>query len=326
MARSLLRVSDPPVLTPRLRRIADELAEQVAGLEGLLDSPTLLAELDYALRPAIHERRVPSFGALHDPTTDPDGWEQATGLHIARRRSDAMDQGGARLFADGLTSWVIRTSSGATDLLVFDRPAGSERDLVVLSEATGATVVQRHPSGVVRVVGPMGVLRWDGMGWHHEPPVAGWIDELNVCAGGPCSDVLERLLTFAVHDLGARGIGALLLHGADDASASALEARLATPPPLRIDEATDLAPLRHVLAQIDGAAVFDATGTLQQLGVRLVPSAEAERSVEGYRGMRHTAARRYSFDDPQSTVIAVSEDGPVTVLRGGEILGRTNPT
>ena len=37
--------------------------------------------------------------------------------------------------------------------------------------------------------------------------------------------------------------------------------------------------------------------------------------------MRHTAARRYSFDDPTATVIVVSEDGPVTVLRDGHILG-----
>ncbi len=37
--------------------------------------------------------------------------------------------------------------------------------------------------------------------------------------------------------------------------------------------------------------------------------------------MRHTSGRRYSFDDPAATVIVVSEDGPVTVLRGGELLG-----
>ncbi len=37
--------------------------------------------------------------------------------------------------------------------------------------------------------------------------------------------------------------------------------------------------------------------------------------------MRHTSARRYSYDDPQATVIVVSEDGPVTVLRNGRLLG-----
>jgi hypothetical protein len=99
--------------------------------------------------------------------------------------------------------------------------------------------------------------------------------------------------------------------------------RLPQPPPLRIDRPADLAPLRHVLAQVDGAAVLDATGTLRELGVRLVPSAEAESDIAGFKGMRHTAGRRYSFDDTAATVIVVSEDGPVTVLRNGEVLGRS---
>ena len=97
-------------------------------------------------------------------------------------------------------------------------------------------------------------------------------------------------------------------------------------PLLRISEAYDLAPLRHVLAQVDGAAVFDRDGGLRHLGVRLVPSIAAEADVDGYRGMRHTAGRRYSYDDPAATVIVVSEDGPVTVLRRGELMGRSAPT
>ena len=40
--------------------------------------------------------------------------------------------------------------------------------------------------------------------------------------------------------------------------------------------------------------------------------------------MRHTSGRRYSFDDPAATVIVVSEDGPVTVLRNGELIGRSS--
>jgi DNA integrity scanning protein DisA with diadenylate cyclase activity len=90
-----------------------------------------------------------------------------------------------------------------------------------------------------------------------------------------------------------------------------------------VQRAAHLAPLRHALAQIDGAAIFDANGVLQQLGVRLIPSTAAEARVEPLRGTRHTSGVRYSYDDPSATVIAVSEDGPVSVLRQGAMLGRS---
>jgi len=46
----------------------------------------------------------------------------------------------------------------------------------------------------------------------------------------------------------------------------------------------------------------------------------AEETVEAFGGTRHTSGRRYSRDDPFATVIAVSDDGPVSVLRNGEVL------
>lgn len=312
--------------TGRLRRLVEELAEEEFPLVDPSSwSNVLLDELDYAMRPRVHERRVPSYGAIVEPANDPDGWEGPTGLTITRRAVADDALAGGRKFADGLSSWLARSAT-ATSLVVFDRPAGSERDLVVIAETTGAALVQRHPAGVVRVVGSFGVLRWDGIRWHHEPPVKAWIDEVSACRGHGREVILHLLLEFAVHDLGARGIGALLIYLPDGEPSGDLEVRLPPPPPLRIDTPSDLAPLRHVLAQTDGAAVFDADGVLRQLGSRLVPSAIAESGVEGYRGMRHTAGRRYSFDDPMATVIVVSEDGPVTVLRRGELLGRSEPS
>lgn len=312
----------------RVRRLAEELDEE--GLIGVLAPEgaareLVLSELDYALHPHVHERRVPSYGSILAPTVDPSGWDEPTELTITRRPIGLFPMKDARRFADGLSSWIVRSIDGSTESVVFDRAAGSERDLVVLAEATGATLVQRHPSGVVRVVGDRGVLRWDGVGWHHEPPVDMWIDAVDICGGHGDRETLTMLLEFAVHDLGARNIGALLVYrdAADDALP--YEVRLPVPPPLRISRPADLAPLRHVLAQVDGAAVFDAAGTLRQLGVRLVPSAVAETDVEGYRGMRHTSGRRYSYDDPSATVIVVSEDGPVTLLRGGKIVARSAP-
>jgi hypothetical protein len=182
-------------------------------------------------------------------------------------------------------------------------------------------IVQRHPSGSVRIVGEFGVFRWNGLRWRHEPLVSAWFDIVNGCTPLMDANLLETLIEFAVHDLGARGIGATLVHQPNLALETSFEIRYPPPPPLQICRATDLAPLRHALAQVDGASMFDSEGTLRAIGVRLVPSADAEARIPPFRGTRHTSARRYSADDPDAIVIVVSEDGPVTVMRAGYLVG-----
>jgi hypothetical protein len=308
----------------RLARLVDELAEHGLALDGSAPWHELaVVELDYALRPLVHERRIPSYGAFVAPTTDADVWAAEAQLSIARRPTGATPVVDARKYADGIVSWLVRELDGGDEWAVFDRPAGSERDLVVLAEASGAAVVQRHPSGAVRLVGSFGVYRWDGLDWHHEPLVASWLDSVTACQGHGDREVLQTLLEFAVHDLGALGIGATLVYRPDDSLTDSYDDRLPTPPPLQITRPFDLAPLRHALAQIDGASLFDEQGALRRIGVRLVPSATAEATIEGIGGTRHTSGRRYSFDDPGATVIVVSEDGPVTVLRNGQVLGES---
>jgi len=310
---------------PRLRRLEEELIEIGIGLPE--DHwPLFLVELDYALRPPVHERRVPTYGAIVQPLTDPGTWTQGTNLGVTRRSAGGgYLVTGIRKFADGLASWMIRRGDHDSELVVFDRPVASERDLAVLAEVTSGTLVQRHPMGWVRAVGSFGAVRWDGMTWHHEPPIQHWIDSIGEQGGHVGDrDVIMSLLKFAVHDLGARGVGALLVYQPMENNVTVMEERLAVPPPLQISRAADLAPLSHVLGQVDGAAVFDESGTLRTLGARLVPSRTAEADVVAYRGMRHTAGRRFSYDDPSATVIVVSDDGPVTVIRAGELLGSSS--
>ena len=308
----------------RLRRLGEELVE--AGLPPFADQlllVLLLDEVDHALRPAVHERRVPSTGTIIQPTSPPDTWPRSTQLEIVHTPVGPQPLAAFRQFADGLSSWLLRRTEGDDEWVMFDRPAGSERDLVVLAGAFAAIIVQRHPSGSVRMVGDFGVLRAEGREWHHEPPVATWIDALTTCGSAGDAGVLGAILEFAVHDLGAQGIGALLIYRPDDQPGPPVEERLPPPPLLSVRTPLHLAPLRHALAQVDGAAVFDRHGVLRQLGVRVVPSMAAEDTVEALGGTRHTSGRRYSHDDPAATVIAVSEDGPVTVLRNGAVLGRS---
>jgi hypothetical protein len=315
----------PEPVAGRLRRLAEELEEVGLHPEGSSAFEAMLVEeIDQALRPPVHERRVASSGTILDPMSDSATWPSGTQLDITRQPLYEQPLRAARRFADGLSSWLLRHSDGTTEWLVFDRPAGSERDLVVLASVLEATIVQRHPAGPVRVVGSFGVLRWEGLSWHHEPPVRSWIGAVADHAAHGDPEVLEAMLEFAVHDLGSLGIGSLLVYRPHGEPGPPVEERLPTPPPLRIRWAAHLAPLRHALSQVDGAAIFDARGVLHQLGVRLVPSNAAEETVEAFGGTRHTSGRRYSHDDPLATVIAVSEDGPVSVLRNGEVLGRSH--
>jgi hypothetical protein len=315
-----------PPSPARLRRLAEELAE--AGCPIDEDAPLgqlLLEEVDHALRPPVFERWAPSHGSILEPTTDPQTWTATTELEIQLVTVRSQPLAEARRFADGMASWIVRRLDGDDQWCVFDRPAGSERDLVILAEALGASLVQRHPTGAVRVAGTHGVLRWDGLDWQLEPPLREWIGAVARPDVDGDREVLTALLAFAVHDLGSRGIGAILVHRIADDRAASVEKRYPAPPTLQIRRPTALGPLRHALHQVDGAAFFDAEGTLRALGARLLPSVEAQDQVEGLGGMRHTSGRRYSFDDPTATVIVVSEDGPVTVLRGGEVIG-TSPT
>ncbi|NLA34516.1 MAG: hypothetical protein GX868_02380 [Actinobacteria bacterium] len=314
---------EPP--SGRLRRLAEELDE--IGLTFDLhsaDDRVVIDEIDYGLRPAIHERRIPTYGSLVLPSADAAHWKAGTGLRITTRALDKLALGDARRFADGSSSWLVRRRDRGLQLAVFDRPASSERDIVVMVDAFQAAIVQRHSSGVVRLATERGVARWDGLAWHREPLVTRWIDAMAAWEGSARERVFAKVLAFAVHDLGARGIGALLIvQNADDETPN-FEQRMAEPPPLDVGNPLDLTPLRHVLSQIDGAAVFDRNGVLRHLGVRLVASPEAVADVDGHRGMRHTSGRRYSFDQDGSVVIVVSEDGPVTVMKNGTILGRTD--
>lgn len=308
----------------RRRRLAEELEE--SGLRwsvGGRADDLLLEEIDLALRPPVHERRVASSGIIVEPRADPRHWSEATGLDITRKPLGEQPLSAARRFVDGLSSWLLRRVDDDNAWIIFDRPAGSERDLVVLAEAFDASVVQRHPGGAVRVVGSYGVVRWDGYGWHLEPPVRTWMAAVAVGDAHGDPAVLAAMLEFAVHDLGSMGIGALLIYRPHGDSGPVVEERLPPPPPLDIRRPAHLAPLRHALSQVDGAAVFDAGGVMRRLGVRLVPSSAAEETVDALGGTRHTSGRRYSRDDPDATVIVVSEDGPVSVLRDGEVLGRS---
>src|SRR3954449_6349129 len=128
MATMATMATPDPVARWR-RRLAEELEEAglvVDGGEGGEEILSLLLEeVDRALRPPVHEGRVLSSGTIIEPRSDPVTWEPGTQLAMTRGVVGQPPLPTARLFADGLASWIVRRTDGRDEWLLFDRPAGS---------------------------------------------------------------------------------------------------------------------------------------------------------------------------------------------------------
>src|SRR5438045_4206400 len=91
----------------RRRRLAEELEEsglRVDGTEAF--GALLIEEIDRALHPVVHERRVASSGTILEPRSDPATWASGTELDITRAPIRDQPLPDARRFADGLSSWL----------------------------------------------------------------------------------------------------------------------------------------------------------------------------------------------------------------------------
>jgi hypothetical protein len=318
---------DLPVLPGRLRRLAEELVDEgITVLDESTDRIATLVELAYALRPQRFEGRTPTYGVLLTPQGSllgPDGLAESGAALIPVSDLDVQF---ARRFADGITTFAVRNADEISHVACFDRNLADEYDLVGLQASIGGIVVQRHPNGQVRVFGPTGVVRWDGVAWYRDPPIADWVRRLGELAPELPTERIRPLLRFAIHELASRRIGATLIWRPTEQSVPPhrQESLVHNAPALRLDRAGEAAALAQALAQTDGAALFDRDTALVGLGIRLAPSNDASRAVGALRGMRHTSARRYSHDDPDAIVVVVSESGTVTIMFCGQAFTTTD--
>jgi hypothetical protein len=130
--------------------------------------------------------------------------------------------------------------------------------------------------------------------------------------------VLEGLLELSVHWLGAGRVGATLVLSLAGDRRALTRLELASPvtvAPLHVTRREHFPALLSVLGQMDRAALVAADGGISTLGAGLQWSDRSSALIAPPDGTRHTSARRFSFDEPSSLVIVVSEDGPTTVVR-----------
>ena len=254
----------PPSRQPsagRLWRLAEELEE--IGLPKGGSEPfheMLLEEIDYVLRPAVHEGRIVSSGTILEPAAEPDQWSTGTQLDIAARRwcisRSARRAASPTDFRAGSCAERTATTSGWCSTGP-PAPNGTSWCCPALSMPRSSSDT---PRARFESSGASASSVGSSSAWHYEPPLSTWIDSVTAPPFVGDRDVLEAMLEFAVHDLGSWGIGSLLVYRPGPEPGPAVEERLPTPPPLRIRAASHLGPLRHALAQVDGAAVFDGDG------------------------------------------------------------------
>jgi endogenous inhibitor of DNA gyrase (YacG/DUF329 family) len=148
---------------------------------------------------------------------------------------------------------------------------------------------------------------------HHASPVRRLVPQLQ-------SDVLSGLTELCVHWLSAGQVGATLvvaLRGDPRDLGHLDRSGEIGPPPLSVARREHFPALLSVLGQMDRAALVEPDGTVVALGVGLGWSDHAEKLVGINGGMRHTSARRFSFDERDAVVFVVSQDGPATVFSDG---------
>ena len=313
-------MSDEP-LSGSARRLAEELEEDRIKLDEH-DSvrDVLLDELDYARRIPMFEGRRPLYGSFSMPPgmsiTTADGIADLVPL-------DGLSRDMARTFADGRSAFVVNRVDESPVLVCFDRPVQYEAELVQLQEVTGARIVQRTLMlGQVRLFAERRVISWDGQSWSDRPTARALLSMLRQCAPDLEPAVAHGLLDLAVHWLSPARVGAtIVVHEEGFEWASLDVATKFRAPKLSIRNRRHFPALFASLQQHDLATLVTAEGSVEYLGVGLRSSEEAERNVDSDRGMRHRSAQRFSYDHPSTTIAVVSDNGPVTVFRGGRAIG-----
>ena len=198
-----------------------------------------------------------------------------------------------------------------------------EADLVRLQRKTGAAIIQRTPVlDVVRIAVDETMIAWDGRHWHCRPTAMALAEQL--LERVPELDTSVRQPRPGTRRPLARSsrIGATIVaYDGDGLDWTSLDTSTAArTPQLSVCDRRHFSALTTVLRQHDLAVIVDRHGALRKVAVGLRWTQDAEDALTSDRGMRHRSAQRYSHDHPTATIVVVSEDGPVSVFRGGAVV------
>lgn len=283
----------------------------------------VLEELAYARYMEPHEGHRAAYGAVVWP--EPLDNERAGIPSLPSAAGFLASQGTLdvlRTYADGRTSFVMRGPGVRPTLAVDPAWRGTEGALAAYAASARAVVVQRLASGRVRVFANERVYSEDGGVWLARPSAASYLAAVAAVLDPEHHATARAILDLCVHTLSPAGHGATLVwfpDGVPSESPHLDESVGITPPALSAADATHAPAIAHALGQLDRAVVLAADGQLVQANVTLSSSA-SHAALTFMGGTRHNSAGRYSASDARGMVFVVSADGPVTVLRAGEVV------
>ncbi len=326
------------------RRLLSELVDDGVTIDaGDRVRAIVLDELGYARRPPQFERRTPLYGSLVVPD---DRSLITAGELVELVPLEGMPLAVARRFADGRSTFLARGEDGSRMLATFRRSIQYEADMVEVQADIGAFVIQRTPVlGVTRLFTPTATIEWSGYRWTARPNAQAQEALLRPYLPQLRPAVLGGLLELAVHWLSPGRAGATLVVPGQHGDAGIDLEQSIVAPDLSVTTRHHYPALLAALYQSDLATIVDDDGSIRRIGAGLRSTAEADAAVGTRRkpgrapgrsdvdtsaedggerswGMRHLSAARYTFDQPGSVAVVVSEDGPVSVFYRGKSLSK----
>lgn len=288
----------------------------------LLTCDLLSQELDYALRPNLHERKIQPYGFI--VCNNPD-----SPIHQQLFELVFFDLNEARKLADGCHSFLVFIQGQFKGMLILEQAADNELKLYQLQEDLNAVICTTDINGVTKVICPAGVFIHEYRRWRKKPSVKLMMKKIQFEIFQCNPEILQSILEFCFHELSPRNIGTIIVWCLSEKIPSELKNLLPNTSlgnvkknvEVQINSTPDLPILRHILTFTDGAMLLDWQGTIVGVGIHLKYSENSREMLETYKGTRHTSAKRFSYDFPETLLFVVSDDGPVTIFWKGINIG-----
>jgi len=265
-------------------------------------------ELSRCLTPHVHEGKIPAYGAAllrNQALID----RALRSVPFPSQDEDSMIK-----LATGEQALVAHNTVGERFLLIFKDHIGSEATLVKLSAETDAVILRRTSTNETCIYDKGNVTIHKDRQWSFKGNAKIAVRQATQQAPMIDSTFLQELVDYAYHELSPRRIGATLVWLLKDTQ---IEGGHALGMELNITSTVDRHLLADYLDQTDGATIVSSNGLVERVGVQLSYTEKAREIIKEIGGTRHTSARRFSFDRPETIVVVVSADGPVSLFSDG---------